>query len=169
MLESLERFADSKPAYKTIDPEQKKAIELPPRNVWWKSMWRHHSLYHYHRLVFMVVALNAIVFYQAVFHWDWFAADPINLSAVSNMAIVNIGIGILFRSQYVVNFLFKIATSVPKSWPLGIRQVAGKVYHFGGIHKGGNMVGTLWFALFEQQVDQHQQIKRHRRQHAQCH
>lgn len=148
MLESLERFAESKPAHKQIDPEQKNAIELPPRNVWWKSMWRHHRLYHYHRLVAIMVVVNAIVFYQALVNWNWFAADGINLGAISNMAIANIGTAILFRSQYVVNLLFKTATSVPTSWPLRIRQMAGKVYHFGGIHKGGNMVGTLWFAGF---------------------
>ncbi len=148
MLESLEQYGQHKPAHKKIDPEQKRAIELPPRNVWWRSMWRHHSLYHYHRLVFIMVAINVYVLYLAISQWGWFSSAGPNLVGMSNMAIINIGAAILIRQQYVINLLFKIATSVPTSWPLRIRQLAGKVYHFGGIHKGGNMVGTVWFAMF---------------------
>ena len=148
MLESLEQYGQPKTVHKKIDPEQKRAIELPPRNVWWRSMWRHHTLYHYHRLVYLLVAANATIFYLAISQWGWFAAEGINLQGLANMVIANIGAAILIRQQAVINFLFRIATSVPKHWPLRIRQIAGKVYHFGGIHKGGNMIGTIWFALF---------------------
>ena len=59
----------------------------------------------------------------------------------------------------MINLLFKIATSVPTSWPLSLRWAAGKVYHFGGIHVGGFFSGTLWLlilaiALFDSQVAQ---------------
>jgi len=151
MLESLERYSGSskEPVHQQIDPEKKQtAIEVPPRNVWWRSMWRHHRLYHYHRLVATMVVINAIILYQAIYQWNWFTADAVNLAGIGNMAIANITAAIVIRQQYIINLLFKIATSVPKSWPLRIRQLAGKVYHFGGIHKGGNMVGTIWFALF---------------------
>lgn len=148
MLKSLEQYSQPKSAHKQIDPEQKQAIEMPPRNVWWKSMWRHHTLYHYHRLVFLMVVINAVVLFQAITQWGWFGAEGIQLQGLANMVIANIGAAILIRQQLVVNLLFRIATSVPTHWPLWIRQIAGKVYHFGGIHKGGNMVGTVWFALF---------------------
>ena len=149
MLESLERYSGGKqPAHKQIDPKPKKSVELPPRNVWWRSMWRHHRLYHYHRLVVAMFAINAFILYQAIFQWNWFAADGLNLVGIGNMAIANISAAIIIRQQYIINLLFKIATSVPTSWPLWIRQIAGKVYHFGGIHKGGNMVGTIWFTIF---------------------
>ncbi|MEM8861583.1 MAG: hypothetical protein AAGD96_24935, partial [Chloroflexota bacterium] len=148
MLDSLERYAEAKPAHKQIDPEEKKAIELPPKRVWWRSMWRHHTLYHYHRLVWSMFAINAFVLIQAIFQWGWFTAYGINLVGISNLVVANIGAAIIIRQQFIINILFKVATSVPTSWPLWIRQIAGKVYHFGGIHKGGNMVGTLWFALF---------------------
>jgi hypothetical protein len=36
---------------------------------------------------------------------------------------------------------------VPTSWPLWIRWGAGKVFHFGGLHVGGNVAGTLWFGF----------------------
>jgi len=62
---------------------------------------------------------------------------------------------ILIRQQYVINFLFKLATSVPTRYPLALRWALGKVYHFGGIHVGAFFSGSLWLLLSSLQMKIH--------------
>lgn len=121
---------------------------LPPQQPLLRRIWKHRYLMHYHRLIALVVVVNLVLLGYGLRQWHWWTAESINLPALSNMVIANIGLAILIRQQYVINLLFKIATSVPTSWPLGIRAVMGKVYHFGGIHVGGAIMGTLWFGAF---------------------
>ena len=111
-------------------------------------MWKHRYLMHYHRLIALVVIVNLVLLGYGLRQWHWWTAESINLTALSNLVIANIGAAILIRQQLVINLLFKIATSVPTNWPLRLRQLMGKVYHFGGIHVGGAIVGTLWFGAF---------------------
>ena len=80
--------------------------------------------------------------------WGWWSVDGVNLAGVSRMVLVNLGIAVVFRQQYVINWLFKIATSVPTSLPLRVRWPLGKVYHFGGLHSGAATAATVWFTLF---------------------
>ncbi|VAW32371.1 FIG01043304: hypothetical protein [hydrothermal vent metagenome] len=127
---------------------QPQAGTLPPQQPRLQRIWKHRYLMHYHRLIALVMVVNLVLLGYGLTQWGWFAADGINLMALSNMVIVNIGLAIIIRQQYVINLLFKIATSVPTSWPLRFRQLMGKVYHFGGIHVGGAIVGTLWFGTF---------------------
>ena len=129
-------------------PSQAQTDTLPPQQPLLRRMWRHRYAMHYHRLIALVVIVNVVLLSYAIREWNWWAADSINLAALSNMVIANIAMAILIRQQYVVNLLFKIATSVPTSWPLRFRQLMGKVYHFGGIHVGGAIMGTLWFGAF---------------------
>ena len=63
------------------------------------------------------------------------------------MALINLSLGILIRQQRAVHALFWLATRVPVSWPLWIRWGAGKVFHFGGLHSGGAVAGTVWFGF----------------------
>jgi hypothetical protein len=121
---------------------------LPPPQHFLRRMWKHRYLMHYHRLIALVVIVNLVLLSYGLRQWQWWTAASINLTALSNLVIANIGLAILIRQQLVINLLFKIATSVPTSWPLRIRSSLGKVYHFGGIHVGGAIVGTLWFGAF---------------------
>ena len=121
---------------------------LPPQQPLLRRMWKHRYLMHYHRLIALVVIVNLMLLSYGLRQWGWWTAESINLAALSNMVIANIGIAILIRQQYVINLLFKMATSVPTSWPLRFRALMGKVYHFGGIHVGGAIMGTLWFGAF---------------------
>jgi hypothetical protein len=121
---------------------------LPPQQPLLRRMWKHRYLMHYHRLIALVVIVNLALLGFGLTQWQWWTAESINLTALSNLVVANIGLAIVIRQQYVINLLFKMATSVPTSWPLGIRALAGKVYHFGGIHVGGAIVGMLWFGAF---------------------
>ena len=97
----------------------------------------------YNRLVVLVLAANLALAYAA--RPNWWSGHPINLHAISTFALANLTLAILIRQQLVINLLFRLATRAPTTWPLRIRSTLGKVYHFGGLHVGAAIAGTLWF------------------------
>ncbi|MFC5045695.1 amino acid adenylation domain-containing protein [Aquimarina hainanensis] len=123
-------------------------VELPPQQNAWKRAWKGETLMHYYRLMVLAFLVNIGIIIYGATSGDWWNPEALRLDLLSKMAITNFTIGILMRQQYIINFLFWVATSIPTSWPLSIRRRAGKVYHFGGLHIGGTVSGTLWFILF---------------------
>ena len=91
----------------------------------------------YNRLAVLVFGINLILFSTT---------SEFSLAAIGNLVLLNFLIANFIRQQDVINFLFKVATSAPVTWPLKIRWALGKVYHFGGVHVGAFFSGTLWFA-----------------------
>ena len=75
----------------------------------------------------------------------WWTVDGIALGTLSDVVLANFALAILIRQQYVINLLFWLATRAPTTWPLRVRWTLAKVYHFGGLHVGGAVAGTLWF------------------------
>ncbi|MGQ0840873.1 hypothetical protein [Actinokineospora sp.] len=120
-------------------------IVLPPRTSWPRRVGKHPRLMHYNRLIALVLLANAGLLWHSLGRGDWWSADGVALAAVSNAALANFALAIVIRQQYVVNLLFWLATRAPTSWPLKVRWPLAKVYHFGGLHVGGAMAGTLWF------------------------
>ena len=121
---------------------------LPPQKAAWRTIFKGRMMMHYHRLIALVVLANAVYLWVAIQQGLLVTSTGLSLPLLSNLVVVNISVGVLIRSQHVINFLFKAATSVPTSWPLAIRHQLGKVYHFGGIHVGGTVMGTVWYAVF---------------------
>ncbi|MEZ4646920.1 MAG: hypothetical protein R3E31_30045 [Chloroflexota bacterium] len=126
---------------------QQKA-ELPPTQHVLRRIWKQPAMMHYNRLILFVMVANAIALAVGVTRGGWWTGSGIALPVLSNLVVANISLAILIRQQYVINLLFKVATSAPTSWPLSIRWLLGKVYHFGGLHVGGAVMGTIWFAAF---------------------
>jgi hypothetical protein len=104
---------------------------------------KHPLLMPYNRLVVLVLATNLALAYAA--RQTWWSGHTINLHAISTFALANLTLAILIRQQLVINLLFWLATRAPTTWPLRIRSTLGKVYHFGGLHVGAAIAGTLWF------------------------
>ncbi len=121
---------------------------LPAPGGFWRRAWSHHRLSHYRRLVVLVVLVNFGLLAVGLTRGDWWHGDGIALGTLSNLVVANIALTILVRQQYVINLFFWLATRAPLHWPLAIRHQLGKVYHFGGLHMGGALAGTAWFALF---------------------
>ncbi len=146
----MERTFDFKlPQSGIREPTQRsKETELPAQENRWRSLWATPTMMHYNRLIALVALANVAILINGITHGTWWTGNGIALDVISNLVLANIGMAILVRQQYVVNLFFKVATSVPRSWPLSIRRVMGKVYHFGGLHVGGAVVGTVWFAIF---------------------
>jgi hypothetical protein len=103
---------------------------------------------HYNRLIFLVAVINLVLLVFGATRGLRWTSSGVDLVTISNLVLANISMAILIRQQCVINLLFRIATSAPTSWPLSIRWTLGKVYHFGGLHVGGAVVGTVWFAIF---------------------
>lgn len=129
---------DSKKKY-----ESHREIVLPKQKPYLSKIWDGPKLMHYNRLFIIVLLANLI--YGLNNNTLWNLNTIVSIEATAKLALINFFIAIIIRQQLVINLLFKIATSIPKHWPLRIRRVAAKVYHFGGIHVGAAVTGTLWF------------------------
>ncbi|WP_298918664.1 hypothetical protein [uncultured Roseobacter sp.] len=106
---------------------------------------RHPALIEYRRLAAIVAIANLWLFVQGVAEGWWGSFAAFDLAAIAKIALLNFSLGILIRQQRVVNLLFWAATRVPVTWPLQLRWLAGKVFHFGGLHSGGTVAGSIWF------------------------
>ncbi|WP_200831864.1 amino acid adenylation domain-containing protein [Aquimarina sp. AU474] len=124
------------------------SVQLPKQKKYFSRIWKGETLMHYYRLFVLFLLVNTTLIIYGVNTGDWWAKENLRLDVISKISLINFTIGILIRQQYIINFLFWLATSIPTSWPLSIRRRAGKIYHFGGIHIGGNVSGTIWFLLF---------------------
>ncbi|MDE9451697.1 hypothetical protein J3R80_14580 [Aliiroseovarius sp. Z3] len=113
----------------------------------WRRITRHPALMEYRRLAFLVAMVNLAVFGIGLRDGYWHDGAAYMLGPIADMALINLSLGILIRQQRVVNALFWLATRIPTSWPLWIRWGAGKVFHFGGLHSGGTVTGTVWFGF----------------------
>ncbi|MTI02388.1 hypothetical protein [Roseibium sp. RKSG952] len=123
------------------------ATNLESRALNWRRVTRHPALMEYRRLALLVALVNLGVFAMGLREGRWLSGNEYALSLIADMALINLSIGILIRQQRVVNALFWLATRVPTSWPLWIRWGVGKVFHFGGLHSGCTVAGTIWFGF----------------------
>ena len=128
---------------------------LPAQVTGLRRLGRTPAMMHYNRLIVLVSIVNFAVFIFGLTRGNWWTSDGIALGTLSNMVVANIALAIIVRQQYVVNALFWLATRAPTSWPLSIRWTLGKVYHFGGLHVGGAISGTVWFAIFVGSLSYH--------------
>ncbi|MFC3492574.1 hypothetical protein [Glycomyces rhizosphaerae] len=114
---------------------------LPPLLPRARRAFKHPLLMHYNRLAATVIAVNVVVLAVAL-------PDGVDAEFASRAALWNFALAILIRRQRVINLLFRLATAAPVTWPLRVRWTLAKVYHFGGLHVGGALSGTLWFGAF---------------------
>jgi hypothetical protein len=117
---------------------------LPPQISLPRRIFKHPRLMHHNRLAGLVLLANVGLLWFGMGRGWWSGGG----AAIANAAVANFTLAILIRQQYVINLLFRLATSAPTGWPLRIRWTLAKVYHFGGIHVGGAVAGTLWFLAF---------------------
>jgi hypothetical protein len=110
-----------------------------------RRILKHPRLVHYNRLVALVMTINlGWAVYGAT---NWWTLDGADLGALALVAQTNLAAAVLFRQQYVLNALGWLVTRSPTSWPLRVRWALGKYYHFGGLHVGAAVAGTLWYLI----------------------
>ncbi|MFF7655375.1 hypothetical protein ACFZCY_37035 [Streptomyces sp. NPDC007983] len=121
---------------------------LPPRTPGLRGLLKHPRLMHYNRLIALVLAVNLAFLLSR-------SGEGLPPRTLSDAALVNFAVAIVIRQQYVINLLFRMATAPPVSWPLRIRWTLAKVYHFGGVHVGGALAGTVWFLALVGSLTRH--------------
>jgi hypothetical protein len=147
----LESYVDAKRLRRSRDAallQEAPDGALPRQQNGLRRLGKHPAVMHYNRLILLVGLVNLALLTLGATRWGWWTQQGIDLVTVSNLVLANIALAILIRQQYVINLLFWLATRAPTSWPLSIRWTLGKVYHFGGVHVGGALAGTAWFAIY---------------------
>ncbi|KAF4992674.1 hypothetical protein FGRMN_6987 [Fusarium graminum] len=98
---------------------------------------RHRLLIVYRRLFSLVGLFNigaAIALLLTGISKEWMGI----------VTAINLTVAVLVRQEFVINALYTITCSVPKSWPLAIRSRCAKIYHLGGVHSGAAVSAGAW-------------------------
>ena len=110
-----------------------------------RRILKHPRLMPYNRLVVLTMAVNLGWAIYAATAANWWTSDGADLGALALTAQVNLAAAVIFRQPYILNALAWLVTRPPTSWPLRVRWTLGKYYHFGGLHVGAALAGTLWY------------------------
>ncbi|MEH0443867.1 hypothetical protein QA811_09350 [Streptomyces sp. B21-102] len=127
--------SDSAPVSAAPSPDGR-SVELPPPLSAPRRLLKHPRLMHHNRLAALVLLANLAYAY---------GSRPLSAETLAHASLANLALAVLVRQQYVINLLFRLATSAPTHWPLRLRWTLGKVYHFGGLHVGAALAGAAWF------------------------
>ncbi|RMJ14310.1 hypothetical protein CDV36_006038 [Fusarium kuroshium] len=131
-------FSDSSDA--TLIDEHQVDLEkaLPEKNqAKYARGLRYRALIIYRRLFSLVGLFNisaAIALILTGISREW----------LGNITAINLATAVLVRQEFVINALYTITCSVPKSWPLWIRSRCAKIYHLGGVHSGAAVSAGAW-------------------------
>jgi hypothetical protein len=103
---------------------------------------------HYHRLIALVLALNAVLLSAHLAAGDWRIADGSALRGLADLVLVNFAAAVLLRQQRLLDLVFRLAGRGSTRWPRALRWSLGKINHIGGLHVGAGAAGTAWLAAF---------------------
>lgn len=99
---------------------------------------RYTGLNVYRRLFSIVFIVNLAVFIAIMI-------TDRSLLAFVNATAANLTACGLARQPLVVNSIYKVVCSFPRSAPLRIRRIAAKAFHFGGVHSGCGVASLIWY------------------------
>lgn len=145
-MEDLEKSSRTACSISVPPPEMPTLPHKRMRPVW--RNLRHKFITVYQRLFSIVFLANMLAFVVLLVQNRNSNARGPPPSSVATAAAANILGAILIRQEYVVNLLYDIFCLTPTSWPLGIRRIVAKLYHFGGVHSGCAVAAVAWFVLF---------------------
>ncbi len=123
------------------------AITLPTCTPVVRRILKHRRAMHYNRLIVVILIVNISCAIYGASVAGWWRADGTDLHAIALVAQVNLAVAVVFRQQYIINALAWLVTRPSTSWPLRVRWMLGKYYHFGGLHVGSAVSGTLWYVV----------------------
>ncbi|KAJ5690175.1 hypothetical protein N7462_004567 [Penicillium macrosclerotiorum] len=92
--------------------------------------------------------LFSVVFFANIGLFVWIMVTNQKLLALVNATAANLLACGLARQPLVVNSIFRVVLSIPRSAPYALRRVASKVYHYGGVHSGCGVAALVWYIGF---------------------
>ncbi|KAJ5893444.1 Integral membrane protein TmpA [Penicillium taxi] len=101
-----------------------------------------YTLFTLYRRLFTIVFLANVAVFVAVM------TSNRRLLALVNATAANLLVCGLARQPLVVNSMFVVVCSIPRSAPLALRRWAAKVYHYGGVHSSCGVASLVWFLGF---------------------
>lgn len=120
-----------------IDLEAQSPLPEPKRLSW----LRYTIATIYRRLFTLIFLANIGVFVYVM-------VSDRKLIALVNATAANLLACGLARQPLVVNSIFRVVCSVPRSAPLFFRKWVAKVYHYGGVHSGCGIAALCWYIGF---------------------
>lgn len=123
-------------------------VVLPPCTRPLPRAMKHPRLMHYNRLILFVVGANLSLAAYGVSAGRWWSGSSVALRTIATIAQANFVLAVLPRQQWMVNLVGWLATRPSTGWPKRMRWTLAKYYHFGGLHVGGAVAGTLWYLVF---------------------
>jgi hypothetical protein len=118
----------------SVDIEAQAAQKQPGRY----AFIRYAALNVYRRLFSLVFLANLAVFIAIM-------ATKRSLLAFVTAAAANLVVCGLARQPLIVNAIFLVVCSIPRSAPLWLRRIAAKVHHYGGVHSGCGIASFVWY------------------------
>ncbi|KAL9046098.1 MAG: hypothetical protein Q9214_000979 [Letrouitia sp. 1 TL-2023] len=158
-IEKSDTVAVARRGNHTVNPSYSSSwrISLPPEDIpklpvkrerrIWRRM-RHNLLTVYQRLFAICFTANMIAFIVLMVKHRHSKPFGPSRGDVATAAATNILAAFLIRQENVINTLYAICCSTPWWFPLRIRRMVAKLYHFGGVHSGCAVSATVWFILF---------------------
>ncbi|KAJ5464521.1 uncharacterized protein N7458_000207 [Penicillium daleae] len=120
------------------DLEAQTKSELPLK----RFAYLRYAVFTMYRRLFTVVFLANLACFIYVM-----VADRQILALVNATAVNLVACG-LARHPMVVNGIYRVVCSLPRSAPLFLRRMAAKAAHYGGVHSGCGTASLVWYAGF---------------------
>lgn len=124
-----------------VSPVQVKDLEAQVYKKKRLAPIRYFILDIYRRLFTLAFCANVAVFIAVM------TADR-KLLALVNATAANLLACGLARQPLVVNAIFRVVCSVPRSAPLRLRRLVAKAHHYGGVHSGCGVASFVWYVGF---------------------
>ena len=117
-------------------PHSQAQIHSP---LYTRLRWGVFTIY---RRLFTIVFVANFAAFIVIMSRDRKLNDLVTAAAVNLLGVA------LSRHPLVVNFLFTVLCSVPRSAPLRLRRFNAKIFHYGGVHSGCGVACVVWYLGF---------------------
>ena len=107
--------------------------------------WNFGSVY---RRIFSLVFIGNFIALATLLIRDFVGSSTLTYSQAATAVSANLLACMLVRNEHIVNAMFLVFGTWPKSFPLWCRRLFAKVYSYGGIHSGGGIAATFWYIAF---------------------
>lgn len=132
------KAGSSSSSFTEIDEKLDLDKDIPDKSLSRPSRGFIHRIAIVYRRLFTIVGLFNIAAVVALL-FAGFKRDRLGTLTATNLLLA-----VLARQDFVINALYKVTCSVPKSWPLAIRKRCAKIFHFGGVHSGAATCAGAW-------------------------
>ncbi|RAO64722.1 uncharacterized protein BHQ10_000734 [Talaromyces amestolkiae] len=130
------------------DIEAQKTKRKSKLRAYWNFL-RYTALNVYRRLFSFIFLANLAVFIAIMI------TDQSSLLAFVNATAANLTVCGLMRQPLVVNTIYLVICSIPRSAPLRLRRIASKAFHLGGVHSGCGVASFMWYVGLVALISKH--------------